>query len=260
MTAHPITFTPTATAPRVRLLGPLEVTGCSPPTAAKRRATLAMLAVHAGSYLSFDELSRELWEHRPIGNPKQSVITYVTHLRRRHGLPVESRPGGYVLRVPALEVDVLRYLSFVDRARREAAQGSLLAAEDTLRAARSLWRGGFLEDVTCGPVLSGWRLLVEECRREATLLGFDIDLRAGRVRDAAVGLRVEWLRDRCREDTAARLMVALYTLGRQVDALNVHRDTATALREEYGLDPGVGLQRLQGQILAGDPALELEAT
>jgi DNA-binding SARP family transcriptional activator len=52
-------------------------------------------------------------------------------------------------------------------------------------------------------------------------------------------------------------MTALCRSQRRVEALNVFRTVREALAEEQGLDPCPELQRLQQQILAGDPALEL---
>lgn len=88
-------------------------------------------------------------------------------------------------------------------------------------------------------------------------LRFDVDLRLGRHRQVVDDLWALQRVDPGREDTAAKLMVALYRSDRQRDALDVFRATRAALQEDYGLEPGPTLQRLQQQILRGDPKLDL---
>ena len=58
-----------------------------------------------------------------------------------------------------------------------------------------------------------------------------------------------------RERAAALLATALYREGRQGDALEVVRAIKERLVEELGIDPGPALVRLEGQLLAQDPAL-----
>lgn len=50
---------------------------------------------------------------------------------------------------------------------------------------------------------------------------------------------------------------ALYRSQRRVDALRVFDRLRRGLVQEHGMDPCAELQRLQQQILRGDPALEL---
>ena len=52
-------------------------------------------------------------------------------------------------------------------------------------------------------------------------------------------------------------MIALYRSGRQADALDAYRKARRALVEDMGLDPSRELQRLESQILAQDPALDV---
>ena len=58
------------------------------------------------------------------------------------------------------------------------------------------------------------------------------------------------------ERLVSQLMLALYRSGRQADALRVYRDVRETLVEELGIEPSVGLQRLEREILTHDPALE----
>ena len=70
---------------QVLVLGPLEARADGrqiPLGAAKQRAVLAMLALHANSTVSADELMEGLWgEHPPVSAPKM-VQQYISQLRR----------------------------------------------------------------------------------------------------------------------------------------------------------------------------------
>jgi DNA-binding SARP family transcriptional activator len=49
------------------------------------------------------------------------------------------------------------------------------------------------------------------------------------------------------------LMVALQRSGRQTDALRTYRRVRSVLVEEFGVEPGRELRRLEAAVLAGDP-------
>lgn len=244
----------------VGVLGPLHVMGGPGPSARMRRQVLALLALRAGEQVSIDEFCWEMWAGRPPRAALQSVQTYVMFLRRIPGLEgrVETGRCGYRLVADPFEVDALRFGVFVAQAQGES-ETHPLAAQDTLRAAFSLWRGAVLGEVDCGPVLAGERARIEDCRRTAIDLRFAVDLRAGRHREIVVALSAAVRGNPAREDTAAMLMLALYRSNRRADALRVFQEVRAALVEGFGLEPCPALQRLQGQILAGDPVLELEA-
>lgn len=238
----------------VRLLGPLEMAGHTIPTASKMRQTLALLASHPGQQVTVDAFIEEIWgDGRQIRKPKQSVETYIMRLRRF--VHIERRALGYALMVDPMSVDAVRFMAFVDQARSEARDP--LRAQDTLLAAFSLWSGPVLEDVTHGPLLSRWVSSVEDRYRTGRQLGFDVSLQLGRHREVLDDLHAELRAEWTREDVAQSLMLALYRSQRRVEALNVYRTVREALAEEHGLDPCPGLARLQQQILAGDPSLEL---
>ena len=55
-------------------------------------------------------------------------------------------------------------------------------------------------------------------------------------------------------------MLALYRSDRQADALRAYGRLRRRLAEELGLDPSAKLQRLEQQIICGDPALRPDHT
>src|SRR6188472_2788388 len=94
------------------VLGPLEarVDGRQIPLgAAKQRAVLAMLSLHANSTVSADELMEGLWGEHPPATAAKMVQQYVSQLRRllaeSNGTAIVTRGRGYELRIPPDDVD-----------------------------------------------------------------------------------------------------------------------------------------------------------
>lgn len=259
MTAEPIALAPSLDTPiQVGLLGPLEMAGGLAPSARKVRQTLALLAVRANTLVSVEDFVLELWDARPPRKEMQSVQSYILELRRLKVLDIEFRHCGYLLHLPsALDVDSARFVHFVESARRDLRSGALLMAQDLLRAAFSLWRGNPLEDVHKGPLLSGEAARLIDWWHTARDLQWEIDLRSGRHRELVDDLAASVRGNPMREDTAAKLMLALYRSNRRAEALQVFQRLRAELVREIGLEPCPALCRLQQQILAGDPVLEL---
>src|SRR5947207_230352 len=61
-----------------------------------------------------------------------------------------------------------------------------------------------------------------------------------------------------RERLRGQLMLALYRTGRQAEALEVYRDTRSALVDELGIEPGRALKELERAILTQDASLDPE--
>jgi len=63
-----------------------------------------------------------------------------------------------------------------------------------------------------------------------------------------------------REPLAGLLMLALYRCGRPGESIQCYHRVRRVLRDDLGLDPGPELQRLYGEILVADPALDHRPT
>ena len=83
----------------------------------------------------------------------------------------------------------------------------------------------------------------------------EADLWLGRRGELVAELRGLTTGELLREGPHGQLMLALYGCGRQAEALEVFRSIDRRLRDELGISPGPGLQRLHQRILAADPAL-----
>ncbi|WP_333733162.1 AfsR/SARP family transcriptional regulator, partial [Streptomyces sp. IBSBF 3010] len=240
-----------------QLLGPLSITDgrdlvVLPPS--KPTALLAALLIRPGRVVSTDHLQEAVWGEEQPATAKAALQSCVLRLRRifaKYGIEdqaVVAVAGGYRIHADAETLDLLHFRQLVGRAAAAGEDSELY----TLRAALALWQGPLLANVPSGllhrdevPRLAEERLRVLErvC---------DIELEHGRCRETLVDL---WEVTRvypAHERFSEQLMLALYRTGRQTEALSEYRRIKAYLREELGVDPRPGLQRLELAILRGD--------
>ena len=239
-----------------RILGPLEVVEQGrtlPLGGARQRAVLALLLTRANEVVSADRLIEELWGSEPPRTAANALQYHVSQLRKAlapNDAIVTQEPG-YVIRIGPDELDLLRFEALVEEAK--GAEPELAAQR--LREALDLWRGPPLADLAHESFAQTETLRLDELRLVALELRLDADLALGRfgelVGEVQVLVREHPLRERLR----AVLMQALYGSGRQVEALEVYRDTRRLLVDELGIEPSPALHELEQAILRQDPAL-----
>lgn len=244
-----------------RLLGPVEALWEGRPLRVggpKPRALLAALLLRAGHVVPADALVDVIWGEEPPETARALVQTYVSALRRAlpeaHRGAIETRAPGYVIRPEAGAVDLGRFEELAAAGRRAAAQGDHSGAARSLREALMLWRGSALGGV--GEVLRSEAVRLEEARRAVLEERIAAELECG-GRESELLTEVKGLvgAHPTNERLRGQLMLALYRVGRQADALAVFEEGRAVLAEELGIDPGPELRRLQGAILRADPAL-----
>ena len=225
--------------------------------AAKQRAVLAILLLHAGETMSTERLVDALWDEKPPATAVKALQVYVSQLRKALGDGVvETRPLGYVVRVEDGALDLQRFERLLDEGRQLLAAGAPAEAGEVLRRALALWRGAPLADFRYEAFAHEEIVRLEALRLVALEHRLEADLAVGRHGEAIPELealiRDYPLRERLRE----LLMLALYRSGRQADALAVMQEARATLRDELGLDPSQALQRLEKAILLQDPSLD----
>jgi SARP family transcriptional regulator, regulator of embCAB operon len=255
---------------QIKLLGPLDVTenGRSiTPTASKARQTLAMLALHAGQVVTVSALVEELWGMELPRKPLQSVQTYILILRRMIN---KARPdqqdsaksilvtshGGYMLDVPAVDLDVRRYERMSAAGQQAMQSGDYESASRLLRSALAIWRGPALVDVQIGIPLSLKVNGLEEHRLGIQETSIEADLRLGRHHMLLGELGELCARYPMHENVCIQYMTALYRSGRKWRALEVFRKLRDTLVNELGVEPSPHVQYLQHAILNSDPKLD----
>jgi DNA-binding SARP family transcriptional activator/tetratricopeptide (TPR) repeat protein len=219
---------------------PIEIAG------AKQRALLAILLVNANRVVTSDTLIEALWEGDAPGGAAKALQVHVSQLRKLIGKErVQTTPTGYVLRVEADELDLARF--------------ERLQRDGRLDDALSLWRGPPLHEFAFQRFAQPEIARLEELHLGCLEERLERDL--SRKCDAELVAELEALvtEHPLRERLRCQLMLALYRVGRQADALARYQDARHALVDGLGIEPGRELRDLQQAILRQDPALELAA-
>ena len=251
------------------LLGPLEARQRERPLrlgSIKHRMLLAKLLLHPNQVVSTEELIVAVWGEEPPPTVKQSLQNHVAALRKSieagngAGPPrtLVTRDPGYLLAVDPERLDLHRFQRLDREGRQALAAGDPARAADLLRQALALWRGPALADVAASADIAWPELVgVEELQVASTEARIEAELALGRHHELVAELEALVRLYPLREHVHGQLMLALYRSGRQADALAAYRAARKVLVDELGIEPSVGLQRLEQAILAQDPALDL---
>src|SRR3954453_11609847 len=189
-----------------------------------QRALLALLLVHANEPLSLDRLVDQLWNGQPPPTAAKIVQLYVSRLRKELAAAGQdrlllTRAPGYVLQVQPDQIDALRFRRLHAEGRTALAAGDPARASRLMEQALALHRGQPLADVADSEFARAPAAELYERRLVALEDRAEAELALGR-RDG-LGAELERLvagpplRERLRE----QLMLALYRVGRQPDAL-----------------------------------------
>lgn len=229
---------------RIRLLGGVgAVTDDGRPVdvgPAKCQAVLAALALSAGAAVPVSRIVELVWGEVPPRTAEKTLQSYVTRLRKGLGQDAIVRVGAaYRLDVEPESVDALRFQRRLDAGDVESALAE--------------WGGpplAGLEAEGLGSVAEG---LVE---RWLGALELDLERRVERDPPAAIGALTELTaRYPFREGLWALLMVALYRVGRQADALQTYRTAREHLVGRLGVEPGPRLREVEALVLSQDERL-----
>ncbi len=237
----------------VTLLGQLRlrVGGEVVPVSAPRvRNLLAVLALAAGDVVPVETIGDRVWGDRPPERLRPTVQNLIFRLRATIGRDVvRVRTEGYSLDIPRSNVDVLRFVSEVDRA------GRLPVPDDERRclaAALATWTGVPFADLSAtwfdeavAPGLIERYLAARERR-------IDLDIAAGELEALLPELRDLTAEHPLRESLWWRLIRLLDTTGRRAEALACYDEVRRTIADELGVEPGAELRDLHGQLLAAD--------
>ena len=239
------------------ILGPLEVrdgTGAVELGAAKQRALLAVLALHANELVSTPRLVEAIWGEHPPATAEKLVHGYVHALRKRLGADVILTHGpGYKLDVGANGLDLQEF----ERLTAEAREAPLRQAVELRRRALSLWRGPPLADVVLDGSAGVALARLEALRLNTQLEAVEGDLELGRHAALVGELESLAAAHPYQERVHGLLMLSLYRAGRQADALAAYQALRRRLADELGLQPSQELRDLEAAILRQDDGLAL---
>lgn len=245
---------------RFRVLGPIEAFNRDhrlPLPGGKPLLLLAALLTEAGRVVPADRLVDILWPDDPPETCRALIHTHIATLRRalNAGDEIMTRPPGYLIRVGSGDLNSAVFERHVADARECAGGGRSTDAIRTYRAAEALWQGpAAYAGIEAAPIVAEANRL-DALRLAATEERIDIELGLGRERELVSELTAVVAARPTHERLRARLMVVLYRLGRQADALATYLAGRDALVDTLGIEPGPELRRTHEAILRGDPVL-----
>jgi SARP family transcriptional regulator, regulator of embCAB operon len=245
------------------VLGPLQICVDGAPIALgtpKQRAVLAMLLINRNRPVGTDALIEAAWEQFPPPDPRASLHSYVSNLRKLlGGIGVDSRtalvsaPPGYRLAVPENDCDIGRFVLGKTAGVQAAASGKFEQACESLRAALSEWRGPVLEDLRDFQFVDPFATALAEDKVLAHTALAEAEIACGRAYAIIGELESLTAEHPYREPLHAQLITAYYVAERQSDALDAYRRLKTTLAEDLGIDPGPSLRALHERILRQEP-------
>jgi DNA-binding SARP family transcriptional activator len=254
---------------RIRLLGPVGAETDGEPIhlgGRKQRAVFALLALQVNNAVALDRLVHELWRDQPPAQATLSLQSYISRLRRtianahpvdEHAPRILTRPPGWALVMPDEDVDVVRFAELAQQGTALLEEQQVGSGAAKLREALGLWTGGALEDLDDLPLAASERARLEELRLSVTESLLIADLELGRPTEVLGEARRMVTLHPYRERAWGALMLALYRLGRQAEALDTAQQLRQTLAEGLGIDPTPEVRRIQQRILEQDPTLDL---
>lgn len=204
---------------------------------AKSRVLLAALAATPGNQVPIWKLVQAMWGEDPPRTAERTLQSYLARLRKALGPELILRSGaGYRLAVPDGSVDVSRFEQHLDRGE----------VDDALLE----WTGTPLGGLEA-PGLDAMVARLEE--RHVTAIETALEHAVETDPAGAIGRLTELTAlHPYREGLWALLMIALYRVGRQADALTVYRSARQRLVEDLGVEPGPRLRDLELAVLNQD--------
>ena len=248
---------------QVALLGPLVVTRDGRPldvTGPKRRALLTFLALHLDTPVGRDEIIDAIWPRRQTGREESTLRVHISHLRDELEPDRSSEPKilltrgqAYLLSGHTVELDTRSFDGLVREARSHLENRPDVALE-LLDEALTLWRGRPLQDVEYEEFAQESIRNLDQARVDAIEDRAEALIAVGEDIAAVQDLEPLARSDPTRERPTSLLMLALYRLGRQAEALRAAGRHVRHLAQ-HGLEPSPRIGLLEERILNHDPTL-----
>ena len=241
------------------------------PGAARLRALLAVLAMHAGRPVTTDHIIAAVWGSTAPTGVASTLQGYVADLRRLlepQRAPREPArvlvtvPSGYALHLAPEAIDLTRFEAALHRAARELAvisnplrpwvaateRPGVRQAAELLDAALDEWRGEPLTDLGTDLEVECERDRLRAMRLEAEILRHAAHLALGRHATAVADLEALARAHPWNEQVWGLWAIALVGTGNQADALGCLRRLRRSLSDELGLDPSPQVRELETAI------------
>lgn len=249
---------------RFRILGPIEILGAHGIVAiqgSQQRTLLALLLVNATETVTKDQLCDGLWgDNAPIDvdNALQASVMRLRRMLKKNfgekGIAGQllTRPAGYCFDLDKCEVDAHLFEKLVNEAQ-AGMRTDQAHSLSLLERALELWKGPPLQGVIDGPITRSATLRLEDRRISALEDRFLLAISRGVTSSVISELKAAVHMHPWRERIIELLMISLYRVGRQVEAVQVYHQVRNQLVEELGMEPSPLLQTRLRAILKGVP-------
>lgn len=245
------------------VLGPLQCTADGAPLplgTPKQRAVLAMLVMSRNRPVSGESLVNAAWEDFPPPEPKASLHSYISNLRRLvagAGLDpktvLASAPPGYRLTVADADCDIGRFVAHKTAGVQAAAAGQFEQASRHLQDALAQWRGPVLDDLRDFQFVDPFATALVEDKLVAHTAHAEAEIACNRGHAVIGDLEALVGEHPYREPLWTQLMTAYYLSERQSDALDAYQRLKSTLADDLGIDPGPSVRALHQRILRQEP-------
>lgn len=252
---------------RFGVLGPIQAVGelgVAELGGPRQRRLLAALVLDAGEVVSTDRVLDIVFDGMPPDGASTTIRSYVARLRRALAAAqagadtsIETGGGGYRLDLDDAEVDAAQFEASIRLGRRQLEARDPSLAAETLRAGLDLWRGDPYGDFAFEEWAQPEVVRLQELRLSALEELNEANLASGLADDVVSIVSAQVGEHPLRERMRSQQMLALFRVGRQVDALRSF-DAFEQELIEVGLEPSAELRRLARSIAAHDPALRLD--
>ncbi|GAS97429.1 DNA-binding transcriptional activator [Mycolicibacterium canariasense] len=245
------------------VLGPLQVTVDGRPLplgTPKQRAVLALLVMSRNRPVSGDALVTAAWEQFPPPEPKASLHSYISNLRKLiSGTGADGRAvlasaaPGYRLAVDDANCDIGRFIAAKGAGVQAAAAGQFEQASNHLSTALAQWRGPVLDDLRDFEFVDPFATALVEDKVVAHTAHAEAEIACNRAFTIIGGLESLVVEYPYREPLWAQLITAYYLSDRQSDALDAYQRLKTTLADDLGIDPSPTVRSLHERILRQEP-------
>jgi DNA-binding SARP family transcriptional activator len=221
----------------------------------KVRCLLAVLLRSPGDLVTTEALSRRVWgDDAPGPAVRYKYAGWLRAGLAPYGIPLLQRDGGYLLPVPAEQVDLHRFRGRLKQGSRAIAERSFGQAATVLTEALAEWRGEALTGLPGGWAEQFRQQLGSE-RGQAEKLRFQAELENGPTEEQIERFAAWHAESTPDSQATVLLMMALQRAGSPDRAVAACRAAAARMREAYGVDLDDETRRLLRRIQARDPSL-----
>ncbi|MEA3511149.1 MAG: BTAD domain-containing putative transcriptional regulator [Actinomycetota bacterium] len=244
-------------ATNLAVLGPLDlrVDGATIALRPAQRRLLSILALDAPREISTESLVERMWPDGPPATARTALQVHISGIRQTVPNSIVTTEWGYRNDTAAVQIDVDDFEQHCSGAARYVRDLEWQRAEASATSALSLWRGSPFAELSDDEFAVPEITRLDERMLATREIGIEALMAQGHSRDVLPELQTLVSEHPLREGFRYQLMLALYRVGRQAEALRTYQDIRQRLGEELGIEPSPTLRELEEHILFQDQSI-----